>query len=122
MFSCFDKKSFFRGNISVLKKVNLNPNWFNVIIVHILFDILFMCFIYFFRINHASLSVQSRCSIRLDNFNFKIMLPVVLKYNITNQLITIEHNYIKYSYSYMFPMVLSSGWLLEHIKGGIHTA
>jgi len=30
------------------------------------------------------------------------MFLVVLKYNITNQLLTIEHNYIKYSYSYMF--------------------
>jgi len=66
-----------------------------------------MCFVYFFRINgiflnQASLSVQSRRSIFRDNFNFKIMLPVVLKYNTTNQLITIEHNYIKYLYGYMF--------------------
>jgi len=26
----------------------------------------------------------------------------VLKYNVKNKLITIEHNYIKYLYSYMF--------------------
>jgi hypothetical protein len=30
------------------------------------------------------------------------MLPVVLNYKIRNKQITIEHNFIKYSYSYVF--------------------
>ena len=33
---------------------------------------------------------------------FKIMHLVVLKYKLRNKQITIEHNFIKYSFSYMF--------------------
>jgi len=38
----------------------------------------------------------------LSNFNFRIMPPVVLNYKIRNKQVTIEHNFITYSNSYMF--------------------
>jgi len=35
-------------------------------------------------------------------FNFKIMHLIVLNYKLRKRQITIEHYFVKYSYSYMF--------------------
>jgi hypothetical protein len=45
------------------------------------------------------------------------MHPVALNYKISNKQITIEHNFIQYSYSYM---VSPPGWLLQCIKRSVH--
>ena len=38
----------------------------------------------------------------LTTYYFKTVHSVALNYKIRNKQVTIEHNYIKYSYSYMF--------------------
>jgi hypothetical protein len=45
---------------------------------------------------------QWRYFINKSNLNFKINLLFVLNCKIRNKQLTIEHNFIKYSYSYMF--------------------
>lgn len=41
------------------------------------------------------------------NEYFKIMQPAVMNYKIRNKEITVEHNFIKYSLSYMFRLLLT---------------
>jgi hypothetical protein len=46
--------------------------------------------------------LKSRSRGRLFFFNFKIMHPAVLNYEIMSKQTTIERNNIKYSHNYMF--------------------
>jgi hypothetical protein len=41
------------------------------------------------------------------NYYFKIKDPAVINYKIRNKEITVEHNFIKYSLSYMFRLLFN---------------